>query len=88
DGQQWIQALFSHIPAGELGFVIFVSVSVFLIAFVLDFFEIAFIVLPLVVPAAQSLGVDMIWLTILLAVNLQTSFMHPPFGIAIYNLRS
>lgn len=88
DGQQWIQALFSHIPAGELGFVIFVSVSVFLIAFVLDFFEIAFIVLPLVAPIAQSLGVDMIWLTILLAVNLQTSFMHPPFGIAIYNLRS
>ncbi|MBN8945111.1 MAG: TRAP transporter large permease subunit [Rhizobiales bacterium] len=88
DGQRWIQALFSHIPAGEIGFVIFVSLSVFLIAFVLDFFEIAFIVLPLIVPVAQHLGVDMIWLTILLAVNLQTSFMHPPFGIAIYNLRS
>ncbi|WP_164163042.1 TRAP transporter large permease subunit, partial [Stenotrophomonas maltophilia] len=76
------------IPAGEIGFVVFVSLSVFLIAFVLDFFEFAFIVLPLIVPVAQHLGVDMIWLTILLAVNLQTSFMHPPFGIAIYNLRS
>lgn len=88
NGEQWVQALFNFVPAGQIGFVIFVSLIVFMIAFVLDFFVIAFIFLPLIVPVAQKLGIDMIWLTILLAVNLQTSFMHPPFGIAIYNLRS
>jgi TRAP-type mannitol/chloroaromatic compound transport system permease large subunit len=59
-----------------------------LLAFFLDFFEIAFIVLPLFAPVARHLDIDMVWLTVLLAVNLQTSFMHPPFGIALYNLRS
>lgn len=88
DGQRWIEMLFSHLPAGQLGFLVFVNVAIFLLAFFLDFFEIAFIVLPLIAPIARKLGIDMTWLAVLLAVNLQTSFMHPPFGIALYNLRS
>lgn len=88
DGQLWIESLFRHIPAGQLGFLVFVNVAIFFIAFFLDFFEIAFIVLPLIAPVARKLGIDMTWLAVLLAVNLQTSFMHPPFGIALYNLRS
>ena len=75
-------------PAGQLGFLVFINVGIFLLAFFLDFFEIAFIVLPLIAPIAHKTGIDMVWLTVLIAVNLQTSFMHPPFGIALYNLRS
>lgn len=88
DGQAWIESLFTHIPAGANGFILFVNVAIFFLAFFLDFFEIAFIVLPLIAPVARQLDIDMVWLTVLLAVNLQTSFMHPPFGIALYNLRS
>lgn len=88
DGHLWIESLFEHLPAGQLGFLVFINVAIFLLAFFLDFFEIAFIVLPLVAPVAHKLGIDMTWLAVLIAVNLQTSFMHPPFGIALYNLRS
>jgi TRAP-type mannitol/chloroaromatic compound transport system permease large subunit len=88
NGHVWIESMFQHIPAGQVGFLIFVNLGIFFLAFFLDFFEIAFIVLPLIAPIAHKSGVDMIWLTILIAVNLQTSFMHPPFGIALYNLRS
>lgn len=88
NGHIWIESLFQHIPAGQLGFLVFVNLGIFFLAFFLDFFEIAFIVLPLIAPIAHKSGIDMIWLTVLLAVNLQTSFMHPPFGIALYNLRS
>jgi tripartite ATP-independent transporter DctM subunit len=88
DGHVWIESLFKHLPAGQIGFVFFVNLAIFCLAFFLDFFEIAFIVLPLIGPVARQMGVDMVWLTVLLAVNLQTSFMHPPFGIALYNLRS
>ena len=88
DGHLWIEGLLSHLPAGQIGFVVVVNIAIFLLAFFLDFFEIAFIVLPLIVPIAHKLGIDMVWLTVLFAVNLQTSFMHPPFGIALYNLRS
>ena len=88
NGHLWIEALFLRQAAGAFEFVVFVNVVVFLLAFVLDFFEIAFIVLPLLAPIAHKLGVDMVWFAVLLAINLQTSFMHPPFGIALYNLRS
>lgn len=88
EGHLWIESLFKFLPAGQIGFIVFVNIAVFFLAFFLDFFEIAFIVLPLVAPIARSLGIDMVWFTVLLAVNLQTSFMHPPFGIALYNLRS
>jgi tripartite ATP-independent transporter DctM subunit len=88
DGHLWIESLFEHLPAGQLGFLVFTNIGIFLLAFFLDFFEISFIVLPLIAPVAQKLGIDMTWLAVLIAVNLQTSFMHPPFGIALYNLRS
>jgi tripartite ATP-independent transporter DctM subunit len=87
-GHELIEALFAHIPAGQIGFLLFVNVAIFCLAFFLDFFKIAFIVLPLVTPVAAKLGIDMTWFAVLIAVNLQTSFMHPPFGIALYNLRS
>lgn len=88
DGHRWIESLFQHLPAGQIGFLIFINVAIFVLAFFLDFFEIAFIALPLIAPVAQKLQIDMTWLAVLIAVNLQTSFMHPPFGIALYNLRS
>lgn len=88
EGDLWIESLFKFLPAGQVGFIVFVNVAIFFLAFFLDFFEIAFIVLPLIAPIARHLGIDMVWFTVLLAVNLQTSFMHPPFGIALYNLRS
>ena len=88
DGQIWIEQLFGHLPQGKLPFLLFVCIGIFLLGFFLDFFEIAFIVVPLITPVARKLGVDMVWFTVILAVVLQTSFMHPPFGIALYNLRS
>ncbi|WP_295132242.1 TRAP transporter large permease subunit [uncultured Reyranella sp.] len=88
EGHLWIESLFTFLPAGQVGFIVFINVAIFFLAFFLDFFEIAFIVLPLIAPIARHLGIDMVWFTVLLAVNLQTSFMHPPFGIALYNLRS
>ncbi len=88
DGQIWIEQLFGHLPQGQLPFLLFVCLGIFLLGFFLDFFEIAFIVVPLIAPVARKLGVDMVWFTVMVAVVLQTSFMHPPFGIALYNLRS
>jgi tripartite ATP-independent transporter DctM subunit len=88
EGHLWIESLFKFLPAGQVGFIVFINVAIFFLAFFLDFFEIAFIVLPLIAPIARHLGIDMVWFTVLIAVNLQTSFMHPPFGIALYNLRS
>src|SRR5690606_18537384 len=73
---------------GEYGFLIAVSVLVFLLAFFLDFFELAFIIVPLLAPAAQAMGIDLIWFGVLLGVNMQTSFMHPPFGFSLFFLRS
>ena len=88
DGGHWIEYLLSHVPGGAIGFLIFVNIFIFFLAFFLDFFEIAFIVLPLLAPVAQSLGIDLIWFGVLLCINMQTSFMHPPFGFALFYLRS
>lgn len=88
DGDLWIERLLTSLPGGVLGFLIFVNVFVFLLAFFLDFFEIAFIVVPLLAPAAEKLGIDLVWFGVLLGVNMQTSFMHPPFGFALFYLRS
>jgi len=88
DGHKWVEHLLSSLPGGETGFLIVVNILVFLLAFFLDFFELAFIVLPLLAPAAEALGIDLIWFGILMAVNMQTSFMHPPFGFALFYLRS
>ena len=88
DGGLWIEFLLSHVPGGVVGFLIFVNIFIFFLAFFLDFFEIAFIVLPMLAPVANSLGIDLIWFGVLLCVNMQTSFMHPPFGFALFYLRS
>jgi TRAP-type mannitol/chloroaromatic compound transport system permease large subunit len=88
DGHRWVEHLLSDLPGGQLGFLIVVNVLVFLLAFFLDFFELAFIVVPLLGPVAEKLGIDLIWFGVLLGVNMQTSFMHPPFGFALFYLRS
>ena len=87
DGAHWIESQLAHLPGGTLGFLLFVNAFVFFLAFFLDFFEIAFIILPMLVPTAQHLGIDMIWFGVMLCVNMQTSFMHPPFGFALFYLR-
>ena len=85
---QWVEELLVSLPGGQIGFLIFVNIFVFVLAFFLDFFEIAFIVIPLLGPAAERLGIDLIWFGVMLGVNMQTSFMHPPFGFALFYLRS
>jgi tripartite ATP-independent transporter DctM subunit len=86
-GKEWIEGLLTNLPGGVAGFLIFVNIFVFILAFFLDFFEIAFIVIPLLAPAAEKLGIDLIWFGVLLGANIQTSFMHPPFGFALFYLR-
>ncbi|MCA0451677.1 MAG: TRAP transporter large permease subunit, partial [Proteobacteria bacterium] len=76
------------LPGGQIGFLVVVNIMVFLLAFFLDFFELAFIVVPLLGPVAEKLGINLIWFGVLLGVNMQTSFMHPPFGFALFYLRS
>jgi tripartite ATP-independent transporter DctM subunit len=88
DGHKWVEHLLIGLPGGQLGFLIVVNALVFLLAFFLDFFELAFIVVPLLGPVADKLGIDLIWFGVLLGVNMQTSFMHPPFGFALFYLRS
>jgi tripartite ATP-independent transporter DctM subunit len=88
DGHLWVEHLLTGVPGGQIGFLIVVNILVFLLAFFLDFFELAFIIVPLLVPVAESLGIDLVWFGVLLAVNMQTSFMHPPFGFALFYLRS
>ena len=88
DGHKWVEHLLTSLPGGQLGFLIVVNILVFVLAFFLDFFELSFIVVPLLGPVADKLGIDLIWFGVLLAVNMQTSFMHPPFGFALFYLRS
>jgi TRAP-type mannitol/chloroaromatic compound transport system permease large subunit len=88
DGQIWVEHLLGDLPGGQVGFLIVVNIMVFLIAFFLDFFEIAFIMVPLLMPVALKLGIDPIWFGVMLGVNMQTSFMHPPFGFSLFYLRS
>src|SRR4029079_11025862 len=87
DGGLWIEYLLSSLPGGQVGFLIFVNIFVFVLAFFLDFFEIAFIIIPLLAPVAEKLGIDLVWFGVLLCINMQTSFMHPPFGFALFYLR-
>jgi TRAP-type mannitol/chloroaromatic compound transport system permease large subunit len=88
NGHLWVEHLLLTVPGGELGFLIVVNILVFVLAFFLDFFELAFIIIPLLAPVAEKLGIDLIWFGVLLGVNMQTSFMHPPFGFALFYLRS
>jgi tripartite ATP-independent transporter DctM subunit len=87
-GHIWVENLLVSLPGGQIGFLLFVNAFVFVLAFFLDFFELAFIVIPLLGPAADHLGIDLIWFGVILGVNMQTSFMHPPFGFALFYLRS
>ncbi|WP_262028845.1 TRAP transporter large permease subunit [Microvirga sp. Mcv34] len=88
NGHIWVEHLLTSLPGGQVGFLIVVNVLVFFLAFFLDYFELAFIIIPLLGPAADKLGIDLIWFGVILAVNMQTSFMHPPFGFALFFLRS
>ncbi|HKX08787.1 MAG TPA: TRAP transporter large permease subunit [Stellaceae bacterium] len=88
NGDLWVESLLTSLPGGQTGFLIFVNAFVFVLAFFLDFFELAFIVIPLLGPVADKLGIDLIWFGVLLGINMQTSFMHPPFGFALFYLRS
>jgi TRAP-type mannitol/chloroaromatic compound transport system permease large subunit len=86
-GKVWIEDLLTSLPGGQLGFLLFANIFIFVIAFFLDFFEIAFIIIPMLAPAADKLGIDLIWFGVLICANIQTSFMHPPFGFALFYLR-
>jgi TRAP-type mannitol/chloroaromatic compound transport system permease large subunit len=88
NGDLWVEHLLTSLPGGSTGFLIVVNILFFVLAFFLDFFELAFILVPLVGPVANKLGIDLIWFGVLLGVNMQTSFMHPPFGFALFYLRS
>jgi tripartite ATP-independent transporter DctM subunit len=88
DGHLWVEHLLVNLPGGQIGFLIVVNILVFLLAFFLDYFELAFIIVPLLGPVAEKMGIDLIWFGVLLGVNMQTSFLHPPFGFALFFLRS
>jgi GntP family gluconate:H+ symporter len=88
DGPVWVEHLFAALPGGQMGFIMFVNMMIFILGFFIDFFEIAFILLPLLAPVAEKLGVDLIWFGVMIAMNLQTSFLTPPFGFALFYLRS
>ena len=88
DGPKWVEHLLANLPGGQVGFLVVVNLLIFFLAFFLDYFELSFIVVPLLAPVADKLGIDLIWFGVLLAVNMQTSFMHPPFGFALFFLRS
>ena len=88
NGHVWVEHLLTSLPGGHVGFLVVVNLLIFFLAFFLDFFELSFIIIPLIGPAADKIGIDLIWLGVLLGVNMQTSFMHPPFGFALFYLRS
>ena len=88
DGHLWVEHLLGGLPGGPLGFLIVVNILIFVLAFFLDYFELAFILVPLLAPVAEKLGIDLIWFGVLLGINMQTSFLHPPFGFALFFLRS
>jgi tripartite ATP-independent transporter DctM subunit len=87
DGPRWIEHLLADLPGGRVGFLVFVNIFIFVLAFFLEFFEICFIVIPLLAPVATKLGIDLVWFGVLLCANIQTSYMHPPFGYALFYLR-
>lgn len=88
NGHVWVEELMSGLPGGVWGFLIAVNILVFILGCFIDFFEIAFIVVPLLAPVAVNLGIDPIWFGVLLGINMQTSFLTPPFGFALFYMRS
>lgn len=87
DGGIWIEHMLAGLPGGQIGFLVAVNIFIFFLAFFLDFFEIAFIIIPFLAPVAAKLGIDLVWFGVMICVNMQTSFMHPPFGFALFYLR-
>jgi len=87
NGDLWIEHLFTLVPGGTFGFLVVVNLIIFILGFFIDFFEIAFILLPLLGPVAAKLGIDLVWFAIMIGVNMQTSFLTPPFGFALFYLR-
>ncbi|MEL7361505.1 MAG: TRAP transporter large permease subunit [Bacteroidota bacterium] len=87
DGDFWIEGLLTNLPGGVIGLLIVANIVVFVLGFFVDFFEIAFIVVPLLAPAAALLEIDLVWFGVMLGMNLQTSFLTPPFGFALFYLR-
>ena len=87
DGDLWIKEMLTNLPGGVIGLLIVANLAVFVLGFFIDFFEIAFIIVPLLAPAASHLGIDLVWFGVMIAMNLQTSFLTPPFGFAIFYLR-
>ena len=88
NGHVWVEELFTSLPGGEWGFLIAVNILVFILGCFIDFFEIAFIVVPLLAPVADKFGIDLVWFGIVLGMNMQTSFLTPPFGFALFYMRS
>src|SRR3981189_426124 len=88
DGDLWIESMLSNLPGGVFGFLVFVNVFIFFLAFFLDYFEIAFIIIPLLAPVAEKMVSALIWFGLLIGGNMQPCFIHPPFGFALFYLRS
>jgi len=88
DGHIWVEHLFDKLPGGQIGFLVFVNLLVFILGMFIDFFEIAFIVIPILAPVADKMDINLIWFGVIIAMNLQTSFLTPPFGFALFYLRS
>jgi tripartite ATP-independent transporter DctM subunit len=86
-GDIWIENLLTNLPGGVIGLLLVANLTIFVLGFFLDFFEIAFIVIPLLAPAARLLGIDLVWFGVMIGMNLQTSFLTPPFGFALFYLR-
>ncbi len=86
-GDIWIEELLTNLPGGKIGLLIVANLTIFILGFFIDFFEIAFIILPLLVPAARILGIDLVWFGVMIGMNLQTSFLTPPFGFSLFYLR-
>jgi len=86
-GEELVSDLLGMVPGGTVGAVLTVMLAIFILGFILDFIEITFVVVPIVAPALLAMGVDPIWLGIMIAINLQTSFLTPPFGFALFYLR-
>jgi TRAP-type mannitol/chloroaromatic compound transport system permease large subunit len=88
NGHVWVKSLMLSLPGGAVGFILFTNIVVFILGCFIDFFEIAFILMPLLVAPAEALGIDIVWFGVLMAMNMQTSFLTPPFGFALFYLRS
>ena len=87
NGDLWIEHLLTTLPGGRIGLLIVANLAIFVLGFFLDFFEIAFIIIPLLAPAAALLGIDLVWFGVMIGMNIQTSFLTPPFGFALFYLR-